>query len=301
MPNEEVPYTVAPPGYRLPAELRLGPVRLQVADLGRSIEYYQRVIGLSLIGSADATATLGAQESTAPIVELHERTGAAFIAPQGRLGLYHFAILLPDRAALGRFLAHLADLGARAGMADHLVSEALYLSDPDGLGIEIYADRPRSSWRTSGSSIEMATAPLDVRDLVRAGGDEPWTGAPPGTRMGHVHLHVDDLESAAAFYHRALGFDKVTLSYPGALFMSAGGYHHHLGTNTWAADAPLPTDQDARLLEWTIFLPRQNAVDDAARSLRIAGFHVSQDTNGDAVSIDPTGTRVRISADGTSG
>ncbi|HJR62678.1 MAG TPA: VOC family protein [Gemmatimonadaceae bacterium] len=300
MPNEEVPYTVAPPGYRLPGELRLGPVRLQVADLGRSVEYYQRVIGLSLIDSADTTATLGAQESTAPIVALYERKDATFVSPQSRLGLYHFAILLPDRAALGRFLAHLADLGARAGMADHLVSEALYLSDPDGLGIEIYADRPRSSWRTHGSSIEMATAPLDVRDLVRAGGDEPWTGVPAGTRMGHVHLHVDNLESAAAFYHRALGFDKVTLSYPGALFMSAGGYHHHLGTNTWAADASISTDEDARLLEWTIFVPHQDAVNDAARSLRIAGFDVSQDANGDAVSIDPTGTRVRISADGRS-
>jgi catechol 2,3-dioxygenase len=300
MPNEEAPYTVAPPGYRLPAELRLGPVRLQVADVGRSIEYYQQTIGLALIESSGTMARLGVQESAIPIVELYERKGAAFVSPQSRLGLYHFAILLPDRAALGRFLAHLAELGARAGMADHLVSEALYLTDPDGLGIEIYADRPRSSWRTQGSSIEMATAPLDVRDLMRAGGDEPWTGAPAGTRMGHVHLHVDELQSAAAFYHRALGFDKVTLSYPGALFMSAGGYHHHLGTNTWAADAPLPSDEDARLLEWTILLPRQDAVNDAARSLRIAGFDVSQDANGDAVSTDPTSTGIRISADGRS-
>ncbi|HJU65446.1 MAG TPA: VOC family protein [Gemmatimonadaceae bacterium] len=295
MPDEQPVYTVAPPGYRLPAEVQLGPVRLQVVDLGRSIDYYQRMIGLAVIDSIDSTARLGAQGSPVPLVELHERKGATFVSPRSRLGLYHFAILLPERAALGRFLAHLAQAGAHAGMADHLVSEAIYLTDPDGLGIEIYADRPRESWRTRGSSIEMATAPLDVRDLVQAGGDEPWTGAPTGTRMGHVHLHVPDLRSASAFYHRGLGFDTVTLSYPGALFMSAGGYHHHLGTNTWAEDAPLPMDDDARLLEWTIVVPRRGDVDDAARSVAIAGFDVTRE-NGDAVSTDPTGTRIRISA-----
>ena len=153
----------------------------------------------------------------------------------GQLGLYHFAILLPDRAALGRFVAHLARIGERAGASDHLVSEALYLSDPDGLGIEVYADRPRATWRYDGQrQLAMDTRPLDLNSLVQAAGGEPWTGMPAGTVMGHVHLHVGDIERAAAFYHAALGLDKVVWSYPGALFLSAGGYHHHVGLNTWA-------------------------------------------------------------------
>ena len=287
------PFTVAPPGYQLPADLRLGPVRLQVADLGRSIAYYQRVIGFRAIERGASSATLGARDDKTPLVELHERVGATPVPRRGRLGLYHFAILLPDRASLGRFVAHLASMGEQAGMADHLVSEAIYLSDPDGLGIEVYADRPRSTWRMEGRSIAMATLPLDAQDVARAGGGERWTGAPTGTRIGHVHLHVGDLEKAASFYHAGLGLDKVVLDFPGALFLSAGGYHHHLGTNTWAASAPRPTDGDARLLEWTIALPSAKDVTEAAQSLAAAGFD-HRNEGDDAVTVDPWGTGVRL-------
>ena len=139
----------------------------------------------------------------------------------------------------------------------------------------------------------MATAPLDARDLVRAAGSEPWTGAPGGTRIGHVHFHVSDLVEAGAFYHAGLGFDKVVLQYPGALFLSAGGYHHHVGTNTWAAGAVRATDADARLLEWTIQLPSEQDVHDAARSLSAGGHDVTRDGD-DVVSTDPWGTHVRL-------
>ena len=287
------PFTVAPPGYQLPADVRLGRVRLQVSDLNRSIVYYERIVGLHAIEQVGSTATLGAHDDDTPLVELHERPGATPVPRRGRLGLYHFAILLPDRGALGRFIAHLGRIGESAGMADHLVSEAIYLSDPDGLGIEVYADRPRSTWRMQGRSIAMATLPLNVQDLMHAGGDEPWTGAPKGTRMGHVHLHVSDLDQAAAFYHAGLGLDKVVVDFPGAVFMSAGGYHHHLGTNTWAADAPRATDADARLLEWTVALPSLKDIADAGRSLTTAGFDVRQD-GGDVVTVDPWGTGVRL-------
>jgi len=288
-------YTVAPAGYRLPAGIELGPVRLQVADLERSIGYYGRVLGLRATERTETRAKLAAQGDEPPLVELEERRGARPVPRRGRLGLYHFALLLPDRASLGRFVAHLGALGEYAGSSDHLVSEALYLTDPDGLGIEVYADRPRSSWRMQGQALAMATDPLDLEDLVRAAGGQPWTGAPPGTRMGHVHLHVGDLESASAFYHAGLGLDRIVLSFPGALFMSAGGYHHHLGTNTWAAGAPVATEGDARLLEWTVQLPDRADVEAAARSLTASGFQVRQEA-GDAVAADPWGTGVRLAA-----
>ena len=228
---------IRPPGYRLPDATRLGRVRLQVASLDRSLPFYEDVLGLRRLDRRDGVATLGASGDGTALVELHERAGARPVPRRGRLGLYHFAVLLPDRAALGRFLAHLAARGVRAGMSDHAVSEALYLTDPDGLGIEVYADRPRDAWRYAGRQLHMHTEPLDTASLLAAGGGAPWAGMPPGTVIGHVHLHVGDIDAAAAFYHAALGFDKVVWSYPGALFLSAGGYHHHLGTNTWAAGA----------------------------------------------------------------
>src|SRR5688572_18476545 len=293
VPAAGASFTMAPPGYQLPADVRLGRVHLEVADLARSIAYYERVVGLRVIERTGSSAALGAQGDDDPLVELRERPGATPVPRRGRLGLYHFALLLPDRAALGRFLAHLATLGEHAGMSDHLVSEAIYLTDPDGLGIEVYADRPRSQWRMQGRSLAMATLPLDVEDLARAGARGTWIGAPKGTRMGHVHLSVSNLEQAASFYHIGLGLDKIALEFPGALFMSAGGYHHHLGTNTWAAGAEVATDADARLLEWTVVLPSATDVLEATESIRAAGFDVRREGE-DAIGTDPWGTRIRL-------
>jgi catechol 2,3-dioxygenase len=212
---------------------------------------------------------------------------------RGRIGLYHFAILLPDRAALGRFVAHVSAMGAHAGAADHLVSEALYLNDPDGLGIEVYADRPRASWRTHDREIAMTTAPLDLRSLIHAAGGEPWTGMPAGTTIGHVHFHVNTLDEAEAFYQGALGFDKVVWSYPGALFFSAGGYHHHVGTNTWAAGASAAGADDARLIEWELRLPATTEVAAASASATQAGFDVRRDKD-DYLITDRSGVTVRL-------
>ena len=287
------PYGIAPPGYRLPDATRLGRVRLQVADLERSIAYYEGVLGMRVLRRASGVATLGHHADSTPLVELSELTGARPVPRRGRLGLYHFAILLPERAALGRFVRHLGEIGAYAGMSDHYVSEAVYLTDPDGLGIEVYADRPRGAWRHQGRQLAMTTEPLDVQSLLRAAGDEPWSGMPGGTVIGHVHLYVDDLDRAAAFYHAGLGFDKVVWSYPGALFLSAGGYHHHLGTNTWAAGAPRADERDARLLDWEIALPRDADAEAAARSLEAAGYTVER--SGDArLAADPCGTTLRL-------
>jgi len=219
------------------------------------------------------------------------------VPKRGRIGLYHFAILLPDRPSLGRFLAHLEELGAYAGMSDHFVSEAIYLTDPDGLGIEVYADRPRSTWKNHDGQLVMTTVPLDVESVMRAAADSAegvtWQGMPPGTVIGHVHLHVGDLENAAAFYHGGLGLDKTVWNYPGALFLSAGGYHHHLGTNTWAAGAPPAGPEDARLLEWEVLVPSVADAEAAAQSLTAARRDVRSDQN-DWLAADPWGTVVRI-------
>ena len=281
-------YGIAPPGYRLPDATRLGAVRLQVADLGRSLDYYQRVLGVRLLDRTTGQAALGAEGEEQPLVVLHERPGVRPVPRSGLLGLYHFAILLPDRQALGRFVAHLGTRGEHAGSADHAVSEALYLTDPDGLGIEVYADRPRSEWQHDNRQLYMTTDRLDIRSLLAAAGERSWTGMPSGTTMGHVHLHVGDLERAEAFYHRALGFDKVVWSYPGALFLSAGGYHHHLGNNAWSSGPPA-SPGDARLLQWTIVLPAATDIADAARSLRAAGHEAAESEEG-LLSADPWGT-----------
>lgn len=287
-------YTQAPSGYRLPGDIRLGPVKLQVADLTRSVAWYERVLGLSLRQGSATSALLGTGNGT-PLVELHERTGAVPVPRRGRLGLFHFALLVPDRLTLGRFLSHISAVDQPVGASDHLVSEALYLNDPDGLGIEVYADRPREEWKMDGSTLAMATLPLDLRELIGSAGDAKWTGLPNGTRMGHLHLHVGNLDQGAAFYHQALGLDKVVLDLPGALFMSAGGYHHHLGTNVWAADAKPAEERDARLLEWSIDLPAAGDQTAAANSLKAARFAVQPDSGGITVA-DPWGTTLRLRA-----
>jgi catechol 2,3-dioxygenase len=292
--RDQPPFGIPPPGFRLPKETRLGRVRLQVADLSRSLDYYTAVLGLRVLSRNGGTAALGAQGAgDAPLVELVERPDAHPVPRRGRLGLYHFGLLLPDRPALGRFVQHLGSLRIHAGSSDHAVSESLYLTDPDGLGIEVYADRPSQTWKINGSELYMTVEPLDLDDLVRGAGGVGWTGAPAGTVVGHVHLHVGALEAASAFYHSAIGFDKTAWSFPGAIFLAAGGYHHHLGTNIWAAGAPLSTDADARLLEWEIVLPDAESVERAAQSVLSAGFRIEAG-NGDRLTSDPWGTALRL-------
>jgi catechol 2,3-dioxygenase len=330
-------YGIEPSGYRLPGAARVGRIRLQVANLERSLEWYVGVLGMRVRGRTGGSAMLGApggdgpgpddhgpggnspgehspgdhspgdhspgdhrpgdpaMADRLPFLELRERPGALPVPRGGRLGLYHYAILLPDRAALGRFASHLSRLGVRAGAADHRVSEALYLQDPDGLGIEVYADRPRTGWRHEAGQLVMATDPLDMRGVMDEAGGEPWTGMPSGTVIGHVHLHVGDLARAEAFYHEALGLDKVVWSYPGALFLSAGGYHHHLGVNTWAAGAEPAGENEARLLDWEIVLPTAADVRAAGASLASAGYDVAEIRKGSLVP-DPWGTVLRITA-----
>ena len=293
--GDTVDFGIRPPGFRLPDDARVGTVRLQVGDLARSLEYYERVLGLRPRRHREGVAGLVVPDEGRVLLELHERPGARPVPRRGLLGLFHFAILLPERKALGSFVNHLATLHAPVGMSDHAVSEAIYLSDPDGLGIEVYADRSRGSWRQDSTrQLMMTTEPLDVGSLRAAADGTPWSAMPPGSVMGHVHLHVGSLEGAEAFYHRALGFDKTVWTYPGALFFSAGGYHHHLGTNTWSQGGR-PSEDHAQLLSWDIVVGDPELAAAAAASLEVSGYIVER-THDALVVADPWGTRLRIVA-----
>jgi catechol 2,3-dioxygenase len=213
--------------------LSIGSVRLDVADLSRSAEFYERVLGLPLISREPDTALLGA-DAQHPALELRALAEPTALAPHST-GLFHVAWLHPSRAALAETVRRVA--GARwpiDGASDHGVSEALYLSDPDGLGIEIYADRPRDTWQRppGGRGVVMVTLALDIDDLLAQAPEAPSESVAPGTAIGHVHLKVADVPQATAFFRDVLGLEEQALL-PSAAFLSAGGYHHHIGLNSW--------------------------------------------------------------------
>lgn len=252
-------------GRRIAPSTRMGAVHLTVSDLDRSLAYWQGDVGLRALGREGPVVRLdtGGED----LVVLREHPGAHPV--RGHTGLFHLALLVPERVDLARWLLHAAGDGVPlSGMSDHLVSEAVYLYDPDGHGIEIYADRPRSTWTREGERIAIDTLPLDVDDLIGSLRDEPqglFDGLPAGTTVGHVHLHVRDVAEADAFYGQVLGFDVTAHYGTAATFLSAGGYHHHLGANVWAGrDATPPPPGSASLRHATIVLP------DAAELERVA-------------------------------
>lgn len=283
---------------RLPAETRVGKVALQVADLERSLQFYETVVGFRVIARDDVpgarTALLGSHDQDRVLLELHEKRGVRPVPRRGRLGLYHFAVLLPTRPDLGRLLRHATALGVHIGAADHAFSEAIYLVDPDGITVEVYRDRPRHEWPSHDGEMAAVSDPLDAKGLLSAAGEEKWQGLPAGTTIGHMHFYIGDIPAAEAFYHAALGFDKTIWTLPGALFVSAGGYHHHVGLNTWAAGSPVATDEDAKLLFWELVLP-DSAATAAVERLRDAGYSVTT-VAGVHAAADPWGITVRLVA-----
>ncbi len=274
---------------------RMGPVRLTVSDLDRVRSFYRNAIGLAELGAEDGVARLGSDGEA--LVELVGEPDAS-PRPRGTTGLFHLAILVPSRADLARALQRVAEAGWRlSGASDHLVSEALYLSDPEGNGIELYRDRPREEWPVRDGILQMDTLPLDLdgvlSELRREDAAAPM---PPGTRIGHVHLNVGDLAAAESFYSGGLGFDVTVRGYPGALFVSAGGYHHHLGLNTWAGEgAPPPPEGSRGLRRFEIVLrgAEQLAIEEGR--LREAGFEPRREDDRVLVS-DPSGNPVALSA-----
>ena len=236
--------------------LRLGAVHLAVSDLARSVDFYRRVLGLELISEGDEGAVLGAAHDRA-LLEL-TRLAHPSPVPRHSAGLFHVALLHPTRATLASTLMRIARASwPVTGASDHGVSEAIYLDDPDGLGLEIYSDRPRAQWPrvSDGSRIAMFTAPLDIEDLLTTAPAPDGTGGPttqidPGTVVGHVHLKVSDVERALGFYRDALGF-TLEASMPSAAFLGAGGYHHHFGLNSWQSSGAPPAHPRRRASAWS--------------------------------------------------
>jgi catechol 2,3-dioxygenase len=265
---------------------RMGPVELLVSDLERTLDYWQGVVGLRVLARDDGRASLGA--GSRELVRFVEEPGAR--SARGFAGLFHVALLLPTRRDLARWLAHAGqDRIALEGLSDHAVSEAIYLRDPDEHGIEIYADRPREQWEGRVSEL-MTTVPLDVESLF-AELDEPRVDLPDGTIVGHTHLCVSDVDDTVHFYRDELGFEVMAQLGPMAAFLAAGGYHHHIGANTWESrDRPKAPAGTARLLEATILVP------DADELKRVAG-RLEVDVEDGAITVeDPSGNPLLITA-----
>jgi len=262
---------------------------LTVSNLDRSVAFYTEGIGFTILQRDETTATLGVAGT--PVLLLTERAEARPWPREqvSHTGLYHFAILLPTRTDLGRWLQHWLERGfPLPGQGDHLVSEALYLSDPDENGIEVYRDRPRDEWQWANGQVRMGTGPVDIRGLLADAerANEPWTGLPAGTRLGHIHLQVGDIAQAETFYHDILGFDIVA-GMPSALFVSAGGYHHHIGLNTWHSKGATPAPADmVGLRSFTVNFSTEDARQAVLARIAAAGLTTTQ--IGDAVVVqDP--------------
>jgi catechol 2,3-dioxygenase len=294
---EEVTAGGVPAVAAIPAATRVGAVHLSVADLERSIGYYEQAIGLRVHAREDGRVALGTGGED--LLVLREEPGAR--PATGSSGLYHFALLVPERADLARWLAHAArEQVPLVGMSDHFVSEAIYLSDPDEHGIEVYWDRPRAVWEGQVAE-RMTTLPLDVNDLVGVLGDwrsEPFHGLAGGTVMGHVHLRVAEIPATAAFYCDALGFALMAAFGAQAAFLSAGGYHHHVGANTWesrgAGQAP---PGHATLERATVVLPTAGDVERLAREVAMLGPEPEPLEDGRGVLVhDPSGNPVALTA-----
>ena len=266
--------------------LRIGRVRLRVRDLSRISEFYQRVLGLALIDQSADMVTLGT--GTVPLLELSGDPSATPRNPCDA-GLFHTAFLLPTRADLARWLAYADSLGVRLqGASDHIVSEAIYLADPEGNGIEVYSDRPVSQWRDTHEQIRMATEPLNISDLMRARQGD-WAGFPVGGTIGHVHLQVGDVGVAENFYSGILGF-KIASRYPGASFFGSGGYHHHLAGNIWNSRQAEPRPEGAAGLDLIEIIVRDPDLRSAILASAIsAGINVNHQGN-TFVLHDPWGT-----------
>jgi catechol 2,3-dioxygenase len=268
----------------------VGAVHLSVADLGRSLDFYERALGLGTLEREDGRASLGA--GGGPLLVLAEEPGAR--PADGFAGLFHFALLVPTRVDLARWLAHaVRERVPLTGASDHFVSEAVYLRDPDHHGIEVYRDRPREHWE--GQVGRMGTWPLDVDDVFRELGDprtEPFEALADGTTMGHVHLRVAEIPATVAFYRDVLGFELMAEYGAQAAFLAAGGYHHHVGANIWESrGAPPAPDGTARLLQATVVLP------DAEERDRVAGRVEDAEEREDGVLVrDPSGNAILLAA-----
>jgi len=252
--------------FILPPDAHIGSVYLRISRLDKALSFYQRLLGFRLYDQTNDAAFLSARGEPPALVVLVSNPNAT---PKDArtTGMYHVAIRLPDRQLLNRLIEQ---RWALYGGADHLVSEALYLADQDGNGIELYVDRSREEWPFADGSLVMSSEPLNYRGLLGAVGESsPWNGIHPGTDIGHIHLQVSDLRQSENFYHHLLGLEVTQRSYRGALFLSAGGYHHHVGLNIWNSRGAQPSSPDrAGLISFELKI-----LDAKARQVLLERFH----------------------------
>jgi catechol 2,3-dioxygenase len=280
----------------LPDAVSVGNVHLVVSDLAESLAFYRDILGYTVAGMGEGVVGLSATGS-APDFVLHEMPGAS---PNRwrTTGMFHAAILLPERRDLALIVQQLASHGWDIGGAsDHGVSEALYLNDPDDNGLEIYVDRPRSEWPVAGNQVRMVTERLDFESLFAElnGHQAEWSGIPAGTRIGHIHLKVSDLEAARRFYVELIGFSVMQDTYPGALFVAAGGYHHHIGLNVWAGrGVPRPAADSVGLKRFTVYVPDAATIGTLAERLNLANAPILHQAGNEIVVSDQDGIEVQI-------
>ncbi|MFK9094014.1 VOC family protein [Bacillus salipaludis] len=271
----------------------VGHVKVKVENLQRSIEFYKNVLGFDILEQTTSTVKLTTDGKTS-FLSLEQPEDV--IPKQGRTtGLYHFAILLPDQSALANIVIHLVGKGIRFGSSDHLVSEALYLHDPDGNEIEIYRDRAPSEWNWNGAEVEMAVDPLNFENLLKhATPDKPWQKMPAETVMGHIHLHVSELIKTEEFYEKGLGMDVVNRFGGQALFLSYGKYHHHVGVNTWnGIGAKAPAKNSVGLESFTLIFDNERARNQAVTNLKQIGAEVLEENN-NFITFDPSGNAIEL-------
>lgn len=273
------------------APMRIGKVKLKVRDLDAVSGYYRSVMGLEEIARDDRKATLGKGETPLLVLEADPA-----LAPGDRrhAGLFHTAFLMPTRADLARWAGHIAETGMRIlGASDHIVSEAFYLADPEGNGIEVYADCPVAQWLDAKGNIQMTTERLDVQDLLAAGEGTSWSGFPEKGSIGHVHLQVGDTADANGFYRDILGFD-IAADYPGASFYGSGGYHHQLAGNVWNSRGAARRPQGMAGLDAVEIVVRDEA-DIAAIVARAEQAGIEAAANGEGTTLrDPWGIAIML-------
>lgn len=279
--------------YHSKLDTFVGHVKIKVGNLERSLKYYQEVIGFKILEQTETTAKLTTDGKTSLLsIEQPENV----VPKQGRTtGLYHFALLLPHRSDLANIVNHFNENGIRIGSADHHVSEALYLADPDGNEIEIYVDRAPAVWDWNNGEVAMAVDPLNFEDFLANGKQgQPWEGLPIGTVMGHIHLHVSELKKTEEFYTKGLGFEVVNRYGTQALFISTGKYHHHIGLNTWnGVGAPPPPANSFGLESFILTLPNEDVLNKVVSNLKNFGAPVIEE-NDRFVTQDPSGNRIQL-------
>lgn len=283
--------------YRLPASTHIGFANFYTADINRSLHFYVEQVGFKVLRQEGDVTVLSANGIT-PHILLTERSGWR-PKPARSTGLYHVAIRLPDRLQLARLFQRLVSFQYPfGGFSDHAVSEALYLNDPDGNGLELYRDRPRDQWRHVGDQVQMTTDALDVEKLLSEADDLPWDAIDPRTDIGHIHLHVSDLNRTKAFYVDVLGMDLASdWSRHGALFVSVGGYHHHVGLNIWAGSQRQP-EGTLGLRSYSLHLPDAAAREALVVRLAEAGYAAETGADGSVIVHDMDGNAIVLGVEG---